>query len=284
VCQLQKAPNLMAPVSLLLPSGPDTTDPSLASGLHDGPFARLKTALSKTMDYLPDRKSLGFSIAMASMALPTSVMACDLTEYIAANPSRDFSLTDSDVICVWFDSPVLANTMPINQNTVTRICAKDGVDRLARGVADLGAGPPSDVPGAPVREYLADVSVSLVDLGGRLTDLAQTVDSDYRRPEGTFWSKPLDEQDTRVLFPSGRADALAREVDAVRDLTDLDGAFCRDLQAGMEMAVNADRIAWRRDSVLAYDADYARTANEAYTSWLREDQARRERAAPAPLP
>jgi len=80
------------------------------------------------------------------------------------------------------------------------------------------------------------------------------------------------------------AEALAREVDAVRDLTDLDGAFCRDLQAGMEMAVNADRIAWRRDSVLAYDADYARTANEAYTSWLREDQARRERAAPAPLP
>lgn len=84
----------------------------------------------------------------------------------------------------------------------------------------------------------------MVDLGGRLKVLAQTVDPDYRRPEGRIWSKPLDEQNTRVLFLSGPAEALAREV----------------------------------------DADYARTANEAYTSQVYEDQARREQAAPAPAP
>ena len=185
-----------------------------------------------------------------------------------------FSITDSGVDCVWFDSPVLANTMPINQNTVTRICAKDGVDRFSRGRAELGAGPPSPIPGTPDREYFKAVSDRLVSLGEELTAAARAADPDYEPPVGSFHVKPLQEQNTRQLFPSGRAASIEQEVAAVQAVTDIDPAMCADLQDAMETAVNADRLAWRRSGILRYDLDYATTANLAYREWQREQETR----------
>ena len=265
--------------SLVLPSGPDTTVDAADNRLRNGPFGALKRFLATVGQTMPSGRALGFTMALGSVAAPTAAMACDLRAGIPADPDRMFAITEPGVDCVWFDSPVLANTMPINQNTVTRICAKDGVDRFSRGAAELGAGPPSETPGIPADQYFHAVSDRLVAVGGALTALARTADPAYQPPVGSFHVKPLHEQDTRVYFPSGRAAALEHEVAAVAALTPIEPAMCADLQQAMETAVNADRIGWRRSGILSYDNDFAMAANDAYRSWQREQEQR-----PSPQP
>ena len=267
----------MTAASLLLPSGSNTQSPTADNRLENGPFARLKRSLDRAYDALPSRRAFGFTMAMTTMAVPTAAMACDLREGIPAEPSRDFQLTGPGVECIWFDSPVLAETMPINQNSVTRLCARDGVDKISRGFAELGAGPPSDNPGIPALNYFTSVSEDLSGLGQRLTALARTEDADYQPPKGDFWSVPLADQDERRTFPDGRARALEREVAAVSEVVTIGPELCESLQQGMERAVNADKLAWRRGSILKYDADYAQTANASYRAWQREQEQRAPR-------
>ncbi|MEO0394004.1 MAG: hypothetical protein AAF213_12300 [Pseudomonadota bacterium] len=268
----------MSSPSIIMPSGPQTHNEGADNTLKNGPVGWLRRALATASDHLPNRKSLGFSIALAAVALPSAAMACNPHEHIPVEPPRDFAITAQGVDCVWFDSPVLANTPPINQNTVTRICAQHGVDRFSRGVAPLGEGPPSHHPGIPVHDHLATVAQELAALGEELTATAKDADPDYQPPEGSFHVAPLAAQTGRAFWPSGRAASIVQEVASVSAVTPIDPALCERVQATTERALNADQIAWRRDGILQYDADYAGAANDAYREWQREDDARRQRS------
>ncbi|MBV6631893.1 MAG: hypothetical protein KI792_02540 [Alphaproteobacteria bacterium] len=273
--------------SAVLPSGPLPNLAGTAETPQSGPFGILKQALEGLGNALPSKRAVALSIALTSVVVPTAAMACDLRAGIPPVPSNEFLPTTPGVECIWFDSPVLAETAPINENTVTRICARDGVDRFSRGVSPLGEGPPSPTPGTPARDHFIELHRDLANLSFRLTRAAQAVNPEFEMPEGHFRSKPLMQQLRSVLFPGGRAEALERETNAVRSVLEaagqeLDPGLCTDLQAAMERAVNGDQLADRRRSILQYDQGFASNLNQLYREWQREEDRRQQRSMPPP--
>ncbi|MEM6902371.1 MAG: hypothetical protein AAF556_03940, partial [Pseudomonadota bacterium] len=63
---------------------------------------------------------------------------------------------------------------------------------------------------------------------------------------------------------------------------ELDPGLCTELQTAMGRAINGDKMADRRFSILNYDRQYAFDVNRAYREWQREDERRRQRSSDPP--